>query len=141
MNPDSHSFATGHILGCDLKPNEKSFDGSMSWFLFCELVKDWTGIAVVEKSQRGPHLRNRRSAALHKRAFDRDTLCTDNGVQYFLTVLKKEYIRDAPRVFMWRFTNFLKCRRRGDVILALLYKYDLKFNRLQDAWQDLTPPE
>ena len=45
---NNHSFATGHIMGSDLRPGEKfnhktapSFDGSMSWLLFCEVVKDW----------------------------------------------------------------------------------------------------
>ena len=44
---NNHSFATGHIPGSYLRPGEKfnhktapSFDGSMSWFLFCEVVKD-----------------------------------------------------------------------------------------------------
>ena len=78
---------------------------------------------------------------LYRSALDIDLLCKNDGVEYFLKVLKKVYIRDAPRVFMWRFTNFLKCRRRGDDILAWLHKYDLEFTRLRDAWRDLTPPD
>ena len=144
----NHTFAAGHTYGSDLRPGEKfnhktapSFDGSMSWFMFCEVVKDWEEVTVVDKKQRGPHLRNRLSgaAALYKRAFDRDKLCQLDGVEYFLKLLKREYIRDAPRVFMWRFTAFLKIRRGGDDILTWLYKYDLEFKRLEGAWKDLSP--
>ena len=75
-NSGQRAFATRHILGSDLKPNEKfnhktapSFDGSMSWLLFCEVVKVREEVIVVDKSQRGHHLRNRLSgsAALSKR--------------------------------------------------------------------------
>ena len=76
---------------------------------------------------------------MYRRKFDREKLQQDDGVEYFLKTLKGEYIRDAPRVFMWRFTNFLRVRRHGDDILAWLYKYDLEFTRLQGAWKDLTP--
>ena len=94
----SHAFATGHTYGSDLRPGEKfnhktapSFDGSMSWLLFCEVVEDWEEVTVIEKSQKGPHLRNRLSgsAALYKRTFDRDLLCKPNGVECFLKVLKR----------------------------------------------------
>ena len=68
-------------MGTDLRPGEKSnaktalsFDGSMSWFLFCEVVQDWEEITVVEKPKRGPSLRNRLAgqARMYIRAFDRE---------------------------------------------------------------------
>ena len=113
----------------------------MSWFLFCEVVQDWLEITVVEPNKRGPSLRNRLAgqARMYVRAFNREKLASENGVEYFLEVLKKEYLRDAPRVFMWRFTNFLKVRRHSDDILSWLYKYDLEFTRLMGAWKDLCP--
>ena len=52
---DGQTFATEHAMGTDLRPGEKfnaktapSFDGSMTWFLFCEVVQDWEEITVVE---------------------------------------------------------------------------------------------
>ena len=66
----NHTFAAGHTYGSDLRPGEKfnhktapSFDGSMPWFMFCEVVKDWEEVTVVDVKQRGPHLRNRLSGA------------------------------------------------------------------------------
>ena len=64
---DDHAFATqnGHTFGSTLKQGEKfnskvapSFDGTMSWFMFCEVVRDWQEITIVPKNQQGPHLRN-----------------------------------------------------------------------------------
>ena len=96
----------------------------MTWFMFEEYVRDWEEITIVEKEKRGPVLRNRLRGypATFKRIFDRDQLCREDGVSYFMRTLKKEFIRDAPRVFMWRLLSFFKLRRGKDDMLAWLQR-------------------
>ena len=87
---EEQSFATNHVYAAELKHGEKfnakiapSFDGTMSWFLFYETVQDWLEVTVIEPTKRGPSLRNRLSgqARMYIRAFDRDTLASENGVE------------------------------------------------------------
>ena len=128
---DDRAFATnsGHTYGSQLRQGEKfnaktapSFDGSMSWFMFCEVVKDWQEITVITPDKQGPHLRNNLKgvAALYKRAFDRDTLAKEDGVAYFLRVLKKEFIRDAPRSLSYGWFRMQRTPSHDVFGLALL---------------------
>ena len=88
--------------------------------MFEEYVKDWEEITIVEPEKRGPILRNRLRGypATFKRIFDRTQLASEHGVKYFMKTLKGEFIRDAPRVFMWRLLGFFKLRRGKDDIVS-----------------------
>ena len=113
-----------------------SFDQStMTGFMFEEYVRDWEETTIMEPAKRGPSLRNRLRGypATFRRIFDRDKLCEADGVAYFMRTLKKEFIRDAPRVFMWRLLGFFRLRRGKDDIVSWLTRYNLHFDRLKGA--------
>ena len=137
---ENSTFAT------DLKPGEimnaktpPTYDQStMTWFMFEEYVRDWEEITQVLVEQRGPLLRNRLRGypATFKRIFNRDKLCQPDGVTYFMKTLKGEFIRDAPRVFMWRLLRFIRLRRGKEDIISWLTRYNLEFERLSGSWDD-----
>ena len=59
-----------------------------------------------------------------------EKLTQEDGAQYFMKTFKAEFIRDAPRVFMWRLLGFFRTRRGREDIVTWLTKYNLTFDRL-----------
>ena len=61
------------------------FDGSASWFKYEELIEDWLDLTVLERTKRGPALKNRLvgDAEMHKGLLKRESLRAPDGVKYF----------------------------------------------------------
>ena len=76
------------------------FDVSTSWFQYEELIDDRLDLTVIEAGRRGPALKNRfvGDAAMHKGLLDRESLRSEDGIQYLKDTLRPHFIKGL-RVF------------------------------------------
>ena len=127
----------GAVMSTKVPP---AWNGRGSWFAYEELVNDWEDVTVLEKSQRGPALRNRlqEEAVVYKQMLDRTKLKDENeGVEYFLKTLRPEFVKGVHNVFLHRLFQFMSFRRGRLEISRWIAKYSLMKKRLNDAWMDL----
>ena len=127
----------GAVMSTKVPP---AWNGRGSWFAYEELVNDWEDVTVLEKSQRGPALRNRlqEEAVVYKQMLDRTKLKDENeGVEYFLKTLRPEFVKGVHNVFLYRLFQFMNFRRGRLEISRWIAKYSLMKKRLNDAWMDL----
>ena len=87
---------------------------TQGYFAYENTVEEWVSITSVDKDKRGPLLKNRLlgEAIRLKPLFDTDSpRDPENGVSYFLSVLRPHFIKDNEHVFLWRFLKFFNKRR------------------------------
>ena len=63
----------------------------------------------------------------------------ENGVSYFLSVLRPYFIKDNEHVFLWRFLKFFNKRRGHSDITMWIPTFVIEQKRLVDTWMDLAP--
>ena len=129
--------------GASMSPKvPPSYDGRNSWFAFEELVNDWCDSATLDTDKRGPALKNRLSgdAAVYKPMLDREKLKTDEGVEYFLSTLRPNFVKGVQNVFLYRLVQFNKLQRGHLEITRWVPKFVLQRKRLTDSWMDLFTP-
>ena len=116
--------------GASMSPKvPPSYDGRGSWFAFEELVADWVDSATLDKDKRGPALKNRLAgdAAVYKPMLGRDKLKDpDEGVEYFLTTLRPNFVKGVRNVFLYRLFQFMKLQRGHLEITRWIPKFVLQ---------------
>ena len=136
MTFGSHDMLPGHNYSHKIAP---AWDGRGSWFTYEEIVQDWLDITSIDPDKRGPALRARMlgDALAYKPLLVRERLTRPDGVEYFLSSLRKEYVKDAPSIYFWRFLNFMKLRKGGMDLARWMPRYEICHQRLRAAWMDL----
>ena len=97
-----------------------SYDGKVSWFRYEELVDDWVTITTVEAPKRGPLLKSRLTgdAYMYKAVLQNDLLQDPvEGANYFLSTLKKYFLKGATNVYLYRLLSFFNHRRQNQEFL------------------------
>ena len=143
----SHVLASGDTLapGQEMSPKiPPAYDGNSSFFRYEELVYDWLDITTLDPEKRGPSLKTRLTglAAMHKPFIDRDKLKDvsndeNDGVEYFIKLLRKEFVKGAPVIFLWRLLQYLRLHRGHLDFQKWILKFSLMEKRLKEAWMDL----
>ena len=115
------------------------YDGRTSWMAFEEMVLDWEDITVLDREKRGPALKGRLNgeAAIFKPMLEREKLKRADGVDYFLSTLRPEFVKGAQAIFLYRFFGFLRLRRGRMDITRWIARFQLHKKRLKDAWSDM----
>ena len=119
-----------------------AFDGSMPFYMYEEIVEEWTSLTSLDPKLWATNLRNRLTgeAAFAKKLINVD-LCRDpdNGVRYFLAELRPLFVKNAEHMFLWRFMKFFN-KKRGSLDITLwIPTWTITFNYLNDSWADMAP--
>ena len=132
-------FTAGSGIKAKIPP---LFDGSTSWFKYEELIDYRLDLTVLEAEKRGPAMKNSLvgDAEPYKGLLDRESLRATDGVKYFRNALRPHFIKGAQNVFLWRFHQFTRTARRGNIeMVKWIGKFSLLLTRLRDAWMDILP--
>ena len=119
-----------------------AYDGRTSWFAYEELVADWLDITTLDSEKHAPSLKARLTgdAALYKPMLERDKLKDPvTGVEYFMNVLRPNFIKGPQTVFLWRFLQIFNLRRANGDMIKWISRYLVTRKRLLDSWMDLMP--
>ena len=143
----SSFLGRGHGKGKGDKPllqiagNKKgpSFDGSQPWFAYEQSILDWCDVTELDETKRGPELKLQLygNAAQYRPLLLREHLIQENGVEYFLNILRPKYLKGKENIFLWRFTNFLKMDRGSVELSTWQTRMSIALTRLKDSWSDL----
>ena len=119
-----------------------AFDGSMPFYMYEEIVEEWTSLTTLDSRLWATNLRNRlQGEALFAKKLINVDLCKDpnNGVRYFLSELRPLFVKNAEHMFLWRFMKFFN-KKRGSLDITLwIPTWTITFNYLNDSWADMAP--
>ena len=119
-----------------------AFDGSMPFYMYEEVVEEWTSLTTLDSRLWATNLRNRlQGEALFAKKLINVDLCKDpnNGVRYFLSELRPLFVKNAEHMFLWRFMKFFN-KKRGSLDITLwIPTWTITFNYLNDSWADMAP--
>ena len=92
-----------------------SYNGSGLWFTYEEQVGEWEDLTELAVEKRGPALKSRLegTASIYKNFLDRETLKSEQGVDYFLRTLRPYFVKGAFSTFLWRFMQLFRMHRSG----------------------------
>ena len=120
-----------------------TFDGTISWLEYEDMIEDWLGITTLSPEKWGPSLKNALvgQAEFYKNMLDNQKLRDENnGVSHFKETLRPYFVKGVSYIFMWRFMYLFRCWRPNAMdFITWITRFEVAVRRLQTSWVDLTP--
>ena len=137
---DDWALSAQHTSRDDKQPftakRAPSYDGSTSFFIYEDQVRDWVDLTTIPEDKQGPNLLSQLTggALSFKPLVDRSRLTDDDGVQYLLDFLRPQYVTGTTPVFLHRFFRLLKLSRGNIDFRTWVNKFTIARMYCTEAW-------
>ena len=93
-------------------------------------TEDWLDVTVLDTSKQGPEK--------YRGLLDRDALKAEDGVEYFLDMLRPDFVKGSLQCDPLE-CLLIRARRGNTEMVDWIGNFDLLLKRAKDSWMDMLP--